>query len=495
MIRGTKRALEKRPSIKANINASIHNRFDIEVVDAKTGEVKQRAKAENVICDYLWTVMFNTGTSDTYKWNQYIQYGTGSGTPSVADTSLFSYWGYGTPNTADDVRGFDEENRVASLRRKITLLETDAVNATITEVGISNKTSGKICTHAMLTDMNGNPVSILKTSSDIINIYATVFAHWSGENDEWFAFSTMSATGGGLLPWVLGLYNAVSARSTMNLTGNSGGRVYKSNPNYAVSLEDRTITFTYARVAASEGNNGGGGYSYINGEDWVMRINPKWYVPPRIVGEAIGTGDGVTKDFATTFRDVKDAVVYVDGVAVNTTVDPAYPLNPKTDIASALIPRTSGGKLAATNFGNGTDKNGKIYVDVYSGILENPHNDLFGIAELDAEHTSGSYFKISLSASDDMEHWTTIAENVYETVIPENLRRSRYFKMVVHASLYNNYLNYVPDTETGYNIHFAEAPADGAVITADYTPGTIAKDENHVFDFQITFTVGAYSPD
>jgi hypothetical protein len=40
MIRGTKRPLEEsRPMLKADLRASIHNRFDIEVVDAKSGEL------------------------------------------------------------------------------------------------------------------------------------------------------------------------------------------------------------------------------------------------------------------------------------------------------------------------------------------------------------------------------------------------------------------------------------------------------------------------
>ena len=86
MIRGTKRprvkAVEiiepKAQKIDAKLNASIHNRFDIEVVDVKTGEIKQRAQAENVICNALWTRLFTPGA-----YFNYIHYGTGSGTPAA----------------------------------------------------------------------------------------------------------------------------------------------------------------------------------------------------------------------------------------------------------------------------------------------------------------------------------------------------------------------------------------------------------------------------
>ena len=37
------------------------------------------------------------------------------------------------------------------------------------------------------------------------------------------------------------------------------------------------------------------------------------------------------------------------------------------------------------------------------------------------------------------------------------------------------------------------APAEGSVITIDYTPQCIPKDENHVFDLSVTFHFGEYS--
>ena len=83
---------------------AIHNRFDIEVVDAATGKVKQKAYAENIILNQLWTANFWT-----YAWFKYIHYGTGTSTPTATDTRLDNFyaavqagslsWGY----TADTV--------------------------------------------------------------------------------------------------------------------------------------------------------------------------------------------------------------------------------------------------------------------------------------------------------------------------------------------------------------------------------------------------------
>ena len=155
------------------IEASIYNRFDIEVIDAATGEVKQEAFAENLILNQLWNRVGQ-------QWFSYIHYGTGTGTLAATRTSLFNNIGSG------DVRGqsasmtFDTVTGVYTLKRAIQLSETTAVGQTLTEVGIGSDTSaGSLVTHAMLKDMNGNQISIAKTATDIINIYATVFVHFN----------------------------------------------------------------------------------------------------------------------------------------------------------------------------------------------------------------------------------------------------------------------------------------------------------------------------
>lgn len=494
MIRGQKRALDKRPSVNVNLNASIHNRFDIEVVDAKTGEVKQRAQAENVICDYLWSVLFYKTTSSDGKWSSYIHYGSGSGTPSATDTALFNYVGYGTPSTSDDVRSFDAINHVASLRRKIVLSEQTAVGVTITEVGISNSTSGSICTHAMLKDMNGNHISIVKTGTDIINIYATIFVHWSGENDDWFSFANYEDSND-LFAWILGTATCYAASPDAYLSGNINGVQTITRSSITFSTGEKSILIGYARVAASSGNNAGG-YTFLASKHWLLRIHSSWFSPPHIIGESIATGDGTTRDFKTAFRDIKNATVYVDGVETQVTIDSTFPL-PTSDVPTALILRNLDGTLFVTTYWGESDVKGDaVYVRPPSpSILENPNNSLFGIQKLVPYNYQTAYETLSLYASDDMISWTTISENIAgEISIPEELRRSRYFKAINNNKPgYKNYWQFVPDIETGYNIHFAEAPADGAVIAADYTPGVIAKDENHVFDFQIKFTFGEYT--
>ncbi|MEG2001094.1 MAG: hypothetical protein RR053_06870, partial [Evtepia sp.] len=92
MVRGKTRPLPVSANevvagtVDAKLNASIHNRFDIEVIDSRTGQVRQRAQAENIILDQMWA------NFDYFFYD--IQYGTGTGVPAATDKTLFSYLGY-----------------------------------------------------------------------------------------------------------------------------------------------------------------------------------------------------------------------------------------------------------------------------------------------------------------------------------------------------------------------------------------------------------------
>ena len=68
------------------IPVKVHNRFDFELADAKTGEVKQKCTCYNIVLDqYFRRLVSNSSTINA------IMLGTGTGTPVVTRTSLFSY--------------------------------------------------------------------------------------------------------------------------------------------------------------------------------------------------------------------------------------------------------------------------------------------------------------------------------------------------------------------------------------------------------------------
>lgn len=306
-------------TLNADFNASIHNRFDVEVIDAQTGEIKHRAHGENVILNKRWNSYLNS------TWFNYIHYGSGSGTPAATDTQLFTF--VGGLAASDTVENTDTVNCVYSVRKKITLSETTSVGVTITEVGIgASGTSTALCTHAMLKDANGNQISIAKTNTDIINIYATVFVHYANVTSVLGNDPTKYI---GLLQLAAGhnITFASSESSNLDIYSARGGN-FSTNNSLAVDASTKKITVTMYRIDVSHGN-GHGIYKVENRSyngNWVsMFLIPFINISSfgsDIVGESIGTGNGSTTDFATYFTDATNATIFVDGVeASGVTVD------------------------------------------------------------------------------------------------------------------------------------------------------------------------------
>ncbi len=153
--------------MEAGIKVGLHNKFDIEVRDAKTNELKQSATAYNIVLNQLWTRVLARNA-----FMSAIHVGTGTGTLSPSRTSLFTFL-FGRNVTLDGI-SFNINNMYR--RVKIQIQPSEYVGQTFTEVGVAYGTSsGNLCTHAMLTDAEGNPISILKTDTDVVIIYATVF--------------------------------------------------------------------------------------------------------------------------------------------------------------------------------------------------------------------------------------------------------------------------------------------------------------------------------
>lgn len=487
--------------IGTKLNASIHNRFDVEVVDAGTGMVRQRAQAENVICSQLWSTYYTSSA-----WFAYVHYGNGSGTPSSSDTSLFGFLGCATPVASDDVLTVDISNAIVSLRRKVQLETTVAVGKTITEIGVAAGTSsGTVCTHALLVDMNGNQVSIVKTDTDIINIYTTIFLK--------FPSITTELETGIFKPLIKNhiaydnLINVLLGRSSNACNWETymleSGCVVAASTNYSeqnglptYNSAAKTITFSMKRASADSGNARTSGitaiiigtnYGRSSAYDLVLStLVGNWWAGSTIVGEPIGTGDGNTKDFSTNFAFVSGSpTVYIDGTAAAATVDINKPSYIQNMGAYFVCLCRTGDNCAVP-----APISGKAYCG--ESVWYNP---LFqqGIASF----TSGANCKTEVS--DDLKSWTVISEsgNAGAVSVASDLQKKKYWRLTGSATeettancIYNLINATYSDTK---NIHFSTAPASGAVITGNYTTNSIAKDANHVFDLTVTIQLGEYT--
>lgn len=505
MIRGKTRKLSKE-SLK--ISSTIHNRFDIEVVDALTGEVKQRAQAENIILNQMWTNL-------TSAWSRYTHYGSGTATPSAADTKLTTFYS-AVENT---LVNSDLKNEVFYLKYKIVLNEQTAVGVNISEVGVGKDSSQtSLCTKALLMDMNGNPIIIAKTSTDIITIYSTIFVNYAPAqaNGIWLYGSTFGSSNSAnhaFFRKLCGYNDSNFALFPSKLTPagglNTSVDAGTSNLSLSWNASTKKLTFTATRIGATNWNDstnadisrcgvciyplsGSLGYKYYYGEPI--------YIPASVltggtdvVGEAIGTGDGTLVNFQTDFPLVTSATIYVDGVeATNATVDLNTPFVKNNKRMLTRLVEYKDGSYTPRNM-HGQSNEG--FIPHYDGIIfECPFCDEVGIVSL-MQYYDYNYTNTQVSM--DGITWTTLgkgtlASSYYTITIPAELQHFKYFKINGPANSNRQFTIYATTRASDANIHFATPPASGAVITANYHTDTIAKDANHVFDFSCVIQLGEY---
>jgi len=157
------------------MDIGIHNRFDIVVTDAITGEVKQHVTSYNIILTALYTRLVGR-----LAFFSHIHFGTGTGVLNPGRTSLFTFLGEKAVVLSSRVRDFP----ISSVTYRIVLNPEEYVGAVISEVGIAyGSASGNLVTHSLLQDSEGNTITITKTSLDVVTIYATVFSRYAMGNN------------------------------------------------------------------------------------------------------------------------------------------------------------------------------------------------------------------------------------------------------------------------------------------------------------------------
>lgn len=191
-------------NLKNKVN--IHNRFDIEVRDAKTDLLKKSFTSYNIVLNQMYTRLCG-GLS--YFVN--IHFGSSTGTLSATRTSLFSHLGTKAAVDEEIVKAIP----LSIWKRKIVLNPEEYVGSTISEVGIAfGATNTNLVTHSLLKDSEGNPISIVKTDTDVITIYATVFVTFDNSNPNLFYIGMPSSNA--LVNYLVGGSTAPTGAFSLN---------------------------------------------------------------------------------------------------------------------------------------------------------------------------------------------------------------------------------------------------------------------------------------
>lgn len=478
---------------------NLHNRYDIEVVDSRTGKMRQKAQAENIILNGAWGQILNNTLG---SWFNSIAYGTGTGTMSAARTALFAP--LSSKVATDSVYTLDNDNNYVSHRQKIVILENEHVGAQLSEVGIMSSRSGTpLCTHALIKDMNGNPVVITKTDTDIITIYATVYL---------LIGTTYSPTAildiarcdpeeNGIVRTLLGRPLGVEGNSNSfvgfnfvfsavrgtQIISNSGAAYTSAMQVATLDVPNKRARFYY-RVPAADANVGGfilgaiksrAASYYLDHPSIICRYTPGGLTQAQVV-EQIGVGDGTVTDFATSFAHIpSNTVVKVDGVPASPTIMADMPNQPVINGFFREVSENPNIQNKMPLF------NTPIADDV---VWENMSNH--PVTSIQAGDTN-----ISVS-NDGVTFTQTIVGFVSSTTkeVPAEYQDYKYWKISSRLSYAQSIIsNIYSDGFLNYkNVRFDVAPANGSVITAEYTPLCAAKDANHVLDIDITIQLGEH---
>lgn len=312
-------------------NAILHNRFDIVVTDAVTREVVQRGQAENIVLDRMYTRLCNF-----LSFFDQIVFGTGTGTPTPDRTTLFNRLSNKAATTEEVIRSYPN----SKWTRKIRLGTLEFNGSIITEVGISDTTTN-INTHAMITDAEGNPLSIEKNDLRIVDIYATVFIEIPNVDSGlfWFSNGWRDYLTGGTAPT-----NNINVSSGVNDYGHvKTGTRTADVANKRVKVETRLGVYEFNNDIRFVGWLGVGlGVKLPRVGIWEgkQRNNVQ-----------IGVGDGVTTKFSIPNMVITGLQVTVDDVvqgsgwsldALNNVIfssPPSAGLIIKANYNSTLIPK------------------------------------------------------------------------------------------------------------------------------------------------------------
>ena len=460
------------------IGIGVHNDFEIVITDCRTNEIKDKIKGYNIMLNQFWTSWFS-GSSNALI-TQYIHFGSGTSIPLATDTKLTTFIASKASTRVSKDTSTMYSDGIIKTKNTIRINAGEQTGKTISEVGFGyGATQTYLCTKSLLADANGNPIQILVGEFDIIDIYGVIYTKiplptdkfWLENGSGLFNFLTFdgSSIRDNAYYYQHKYLFGNAARSPRNyLFGKTGSSPYVSESR---DVATKTITVIFPDVIAGNGNIGG--YEQITMGSLNFVIPNDTFVQPLIEKEVLGTGDGVTKDFASSFRRlINDGVtkVFVNDIEVPATFDygitKAYDGNTITYLLKLLQ--------------SGTENGQPFY------ILENQHYQKFGI-----NYSGFIYYRVYVS--DNAVDWTWVQDS-YGTIAAQ-YRNKRYFKFLRYNNTWGFQTVESTDLLNHKDVHLSTPPDSGATIALTYNTNCIAKyDQRIIKNVKMKFHFNEYTP-
>lgn len=147
--------------------------WDVELIDAATGRVKQHVPwHKNCILNGGLNYLI-AGTNGLAYWGHTFAVGSGNSTPVATQTGLdvqILRKG-GSTNAGLYLAPASDANPITASGIIGTQFSTSEANGTIREMGlVTGMSGGTFLCRDLLRDVNGDPIEVVKTSADLLNV-------------------------------------------------------------------------------------------------------------------------------------------------------------------------------------------------------------------------------------------------------------------------------------------------------------------------------------
>lgn len=310
----------------------------------------QEVNTHNILTNNFWIGNRSYYYSDKGIQSCDIKLGSGSGTPTASDSNLFHpLWQKTKDSTSSNyhARTAESNEEWIQLTNTYTFPANTTYVGTITECGLYSIVKG-LCTHALLLDAEGNPISIEKTDLDVLIIEVTIRLYFT-ENENikmiradhttfWthlFSYDWMGCIQNNNNLEVLWSVQDSLDGNEMYLNRLARGDAYNWNSYLSTAIcngkqsipitTPRELTFNTARLGTDWPVTG---QHFIKGlrimRSFIITFpNTDIFPAYDITGMDVGIGDGETTEFTCPMNYfVTDTdKIYIDGILQTRGVD------------------------------------------------------------------------------------------------------------------------------------------------------------------------------
>ena len=376
--------------MKGDIKAKVTGLYHVTLTDSITGEIKYKNTFHNILINHgLLSLTNNMPYSGQPRQANGLAVGTGTSTPAFSNTGLASLlW---TTQAITVTREFLNDGYTQKSTKSFRFPATSSyVNSAISEASLycstfrEYNTGGGVETFAWLTrclftDSEGQPITINKTSLDILDIVVELeITMISSDPTEFKIYpynnrlkiltagltNIAQITYGGYISLfkfdedINGIYPQDDANVNYGsyCLGNGIFGVSVDTTNKKVTIAQSTIRVLNT-VLTSEVYYKGLGM----GKYGMFMLNSNNFTPYTITDIAIGTGDGTETQFYNPLSYFKQGTetIYIDGVEVDSadyTINNISNINKKLEICDMIKPSTALSDIKSNDsiFGNCT---------------------------------------------------------------------------------------------------------------------------------------------